>query len=365
MYRVLNQILDVKNFAVSNDEIIIRFRNGSIQFNNMDITSINSNFKNIHFIHLDKIYYWCTTRNGNFLLDKQFDVLKEYPSSSVYWDEIVLDSKDLKLYSSTIEFDKNGVVVYDLEIRNLRTDSSFIEIGKKKILGFNYQIVNKFVFSTNENNTMLHAYTLPTAQPLWQFDLGSLGEYTTQLNETKTYEVRKFLGVTENKLWVLLSNDELLVLDISTGEVINKINEIPAQKMNEYTCNRLGNCMVLDEKEGKIKGFVHFVYWELDAQTFEISTFNLKDTLAENQFFGIMNVLEFCQSDTHLFVPMKQIDENGSMWSFLIALNKETKQIDWKHQLPWTGNNTPQYANNKLYQLDNDNTLHIFEKENA
>lgn len=224
-------------------------------------------------------------------------------------------------------------------------------------------IIGEFVFAQIQG--VIVCRSIYSAQPLWQFDLGRLGEYTTQLNETKTYEVRKFLGVTENKLWVLLSNDELLMLDISTGEVINKINEIPAQKMNEYTCNRLGNCMVLDEKEGKIKGFVHFVYWELDAQTFEISTFNLKDTLAENQLFGIMNVLEFCQSDTHLFVPMKQIDENGSMWSFLIALNKETKQIDWKHQLPWTGNNTPQYANNKLYQLDNDNTLHIFEKENA
>ncbi|WP_170861917.1 hypothetical protein [Maribacter aquivivus] len=47
--------------------------------------------------------------------------------------------------------------------------------------------------------------------------------------------------------------------------------------------------------------------------------------------------------------------------------NKQTHTIDWKHQFAENealkSTDIPQYANEKLYQLDWDNTLHIFERE--
>lgn len=212
----------------------------------------------------------------------------------------------------------------------------------------------------------IHAYSLPSATPLWTFSIDSFPSYIWQegLGQESDHRVDKFLGVYKERLYVKLSNETILVLNQNNGEYIEMISDVPVQSKGYYTVETLGNCMKLDREEGKIKGFIHFVYWELDLDTNQIKAYNLEDTLNAHDLFGFMNIISFSESETHYFVTMKRIDEDeGSVWSYLVALNKETKVIDWKEHITWTGNHIPQYSSGKLYQRDTENNLYIFERE--
>ena len=56
----------------------------------------------------------------------------------------------------------------------------------------------------------------------------------------------------------------------------------------------------------------------------------------------------------------------GFSYDSVIALNRDTFKIDWHYAFEETGlgTNSPKIAGDKLYQLDLNQTLHIFEKEN-
>ncbi|MFV0345805.1 MAG: hypothetical protein ACK5IQ_06095 [Bacteroidales bacterium] len=62
-----------------------------------------------------------------------------------------------------------------------------------------------------------HAYSLPSATPLWTFDASSLGAYIDIDGKERQYEVDSFLGVYNNCLLVACSGRLIIELDMETG----------------------------------------------------------------------------------------------------------------------------------------------------
>jgi len=347
MFKQIKTIDSIRTFSIFK-EALLKVNVSFELFKDENLISRNVHDTGYIFFK-SKIIYLSET---NTWIDKdKYENLSFLKGSEDANSNNVILSGDFKLAYPNFS---NNYYLYDLASEELKFLVEF------KNLFFFFRYGSTIVFSDKNN---LHAYTLPTAKPLWQFDLKEIGDYATHQGERKTYEVRKFLGVWSTYLLVALSNDELLIIDINTGNFVKKLSKIPPQIMAEYTVDYLGNCMELDEQEGKVKGFVNFVFWELDLSTFTFGCYNLAATLTQNKLNTLMNTTSYAQSNEHYFVTMYSIDENGSMWTYLVALNKTTKLIDWKQEIPWSGNNVPQYANEKLYILDTNNTLHIFQKE--
>jgi hypothetical protein len=338
----------------------------------------------------------------NFYLNFSNSYVFRNINHEIYFDNIKIDENvydDLYYNDNKLIYNKDRkIYIYDI------LKGSFHKIDNYELLkSYNFLTKNKVIIDNNEklsifdenekitllntitynwgqiiifenniiiiDNTQIHAYTLPAAQPLWQFDLGVLGTYQDSNRETHAYEVWKFLGVWENLLLVQLHNETVVALDIETGKLKNQWHTYTPQSMDEYTTSTLGKCMKIDYNRNKLVGFNFFVIWELDLLTNNLVSYNLQETYKQYDVFSITNVSSFAQNETHFFITANTTfkTEINKFNDVLMAINKETRVIDWIHYFKdneWLAVNVPQISENKLYQLDSANTLHIFQKEN-
>jgi hypothetical protein len=183
--------------------------------------------------------------------------------------------------------------------------------------------------------------------------------------------VQKFLGVWQNELLVACSNGLLLSLDVESGKLLHEWHSLPGYMQEiHYFANLMpdGQNLVLDEARGMLIGIHVYTYFEIDLKTREVHQYDLRE---EMPAFGITE-FKPCRSnpftDTHIFVTafMKKQEDNPN-WSYdcLVALNRSSHKIDWQYKFEGEslGTNIPQLGGNRLYQLDNGKTLHVFEKE--
>ena len=345
MYFLKDKVHEVKSFAVDS---------GLLYFNTPNY--VNEYYSNTRLINSTENLQSLKVENNKIIINTNLGVGYFIEGLNVIClkEPIQYISSDYYITYIRVDAEKNTV------IKDIKQSKKIIDIKYSSTI---FLVWYNTYFRYNYHEKTIEAFEFPTATFLWKYHLIDLGPYIYNDKEQKAYEVRKFLGIYNERLFVLLSNDEILVLNMQDGSMLEKISQTPPQPMGEYTISVLGNCMLLDTETGKIKGFVNYVYWELDLLTYQFQCYNLATTLHQNGLIGIMNISSYAQSDMHFIVTMKRIDESGSMWSFLVAINRNSKSIEWKQELPWTGNNVPQYSDGKLYQLDTNNTLHIFEKQ--
>lgn len=335
----MKKISNVLNYKISPEGFYFQKTDG-IYHDNIKIIDLNSDFFGEFYLNSDNIiiqYYLGSFRiYKNNVLKNEFVGFYNYLSnqSIMYLNtndnfiHFIIDYEDIKT-----NFKQNG---YHIDSR--------------------YFVVENSIFS---------AFTFPEAEPLWQFMLSSLSK-----KDEKEYEVEKFIGVWKGQLLVTCKNQTVLSIDVNTGKLIKQWLAFPPIEMDEYKLDAIPYSLVmqLDEKKGKAIGFNFFAYWEINLTTLTIKSESLADTLKDNDLFGIKNLSGFTQDKTHYYVTAESSFKTNleRRLDNLIAINKKTLKIDWVHQFGENealGVNIPQYSNNKLYQLDWDNNLHIFEKE--
>ena len=255
----------------------------------------------------------------------------------------------------------------------LNTEDGFIHIlDKGKDIKVNIK-ANYYDFGNvcivSDTSSIITAYTLPEATPLWEFDLSELGSYfDTFSREEKEYEVAKFLGVWDNQLLVALREHIILSLDIQTGKIVQKWQNIEGLFYDDMTKDLIPQASSFVLYKGKLIGALHKFYFEIDLSNSTIHFTDLSSTMEENGILYIYpindNPIDF--PNIYLTAKMKE-QPKKPQWSYdcLFCLDIESKEIKWKYTFEDSslGVKIPQYSNGKLYQLDNDNTLHIFEKE--
>lgn len=240
-------------------------------------------------------------------------------------------------------------------------------------------IIDDYIFCVCDRKIIGRKVT--SANPIWQFDLGSLGEYKPIFgtpNESNAYEVAKILGIWKDELLVSCEGGLILALSLNNGGIIRKWDVLPEDAeesiKDTFRCliHQSGNVFQLNKSGDKILGLYYCHWVEICLQSGKITTKHLKETFDIHTISSFQTKSGYAEDETHLystvFLDQQKLGLNY-MPTAVCALNKQTCQVDWLHRfdLDNTGDyvsiQVPQVANDKLYQLTQNNVLHIFEKE--
>lgn len=234
--------------------------------------------------------------------------------------------------------------------------STFIKGFKNITVKFTYR---SYAFFLIENS--IHAYTLPTAQRLWQFSLEGLGSFTTLNAQTKSYRVLHFIGVYQNQLLVQLNNATLLMLNITTGKTISIVHlykNLPLPKGGFYDdfckMHLVNNHVVLLSNQSLTK---------INLDNFKAECIKgYYDAPREQQFRFMKNTYH----NGHIYFVADYA------WQYVTpsrvgVMDTTTGEVLWQQQLEKTGGlpEAPQVSGNKLYVLTANKELYIFEKQNT
>ncbi|MFN8353068.1 MAG: hypothetical protein U0Y10_01365 [Spirosomataceae bacterium] len=262
-------------------------------------------------------------------------------------------------------FENTIIISSDLKVENLLTfeissiyelvNVSTFNIEKRlphrysDILGVRYE--NQY-FSSNIKRTTLRSLSLLTGEYEWEVDLAGIGSYTDHYGEHQAGKIEHIFGVWNQLLWVWLEGYQCVGIDVQTGQV--KQHWFPF-KGRFQAGHFFFNFPHFDAK-GTIQFFERQYWISIDlasqqtktlwqAAPFEINASNIQEAYI---YF--------------IAVPP------GSVFSNIVGVfDQLANKIVWSTQLELaryiTLTAAPQVAGNKLYVLDSDGTLHIFERE--
>ena len=205
----------------------------------------------------------------------------------------------------------------------------------------------------------IYALDIKESQINWELILDQFGEV----------ELQRILGVYQDQLLVACSDHLLLSIDVNTGGIIHQWRELKGFDVGSFYKEVLPDPtnFVLDKSASKLIGVFDTYYFEVNLDSKEISYQQLKDELSK---YGVSDFRPFNNNPftpEHLFLTAHTyLEEVPNVdLSSVLALNRDTKKVDWIHTFKESGlgTNVPQITENHLYQLDTENTLHIFERE--
>ena len=272
-------------------------------------------------------------------------------------------------------FNYQGKVINTFEERNFYyyfSDSSFIyydrvskrlmyndlELLRGKILSS--YIFDELLFFEKENK--IQTINFLSGQFLWEFSLSSLGKWKNSWNEERFFEVYKLIGIYNNILWAFIEIGGFIGLDIKTGELKYRISEYHMGKESKLFFR---SDYYLDNERGKIFGLAH-IFIEIDLNQEppfatqyglqeEFEKYNVKGNDTAEDYVVQVNLLYFS-----LFNQLK-----------FGVLDINTKEIVYISEPITVGERDDSFtqlkdlkvSENKVYILDSNHTLHIFERE--
>ena len=220
----------------------------------------------------------------------------------------------------------------------------------------------------------IRAFSIQKKEHLWEFSLASLGKWKNPYTDEEIdFQVRRFIGIYNGIFWVFLNAEGFIGLDIETGELKYRIPEyhqaIGKTSTSSYDDSKgfFRSDYLLNSEKGKILGLAVDVFIEIDLTQEppfvtqyglqeEFEKYNIKkanDTagsyvvqdnllyfyLAEKLKFGILDINT--KEIIYISEPIAVVERDDSF----------TRLRDLK------------VSENKVYILDSNHTLHIFEKE--
>ena len=275
------------------------------------------------------------------------------------------EEKDFYYYFSDSSF-----IYYDRVSKRLMYND--LELLRGKILSS--YIFDDLLFFEKENK--IQTINFLSGQFLWEFSLASLGkgkDYST--DEEFDYEVEQFVGIYNNILWVYIERGGFIGLDIQTGELKHRILGIPKGnllgKVDSYVDNEefyifYRTKFILDEKKGIIIGLIADRFFEIDLNKEKITPmlYGMWDKMEKMNLkkYGV-NGNTSLQGDLLYFYNDKELQFG------VLAIN--TKEIIYvsepiavvERDDSFTRLRDLKVSENKVYILDSNHTLHIFERE--
>lgn len=334
VYQIVNKISEVKSFALNG---------GQIYFSSLSkLSDISGNVlvettKSLQEIKFENPYFFINDIEGNSYL--------------INYEVLFLDNIFIKKVVN-----RNVILIS----RNARTE--FFNLKEKEFKSFLEYKIFKFMVEGEvivfNKNRIIYCYSLPSSNPIWQYDLSSLGTYKNLTNESCHYEVKYFIGVCEGKLIIQLSNATFLFLDIESGEQINILHlnemlELPKPVFYEdaYPAHIDDNQLIWLSNQRLLN---------IDIDTFQARVIRDYFTAPrENQFRFMSNTY----NDGMIYF----VADYGWQYvtpSYVGVMDANTGEILWHQQLENTGGlpEAPQVSGDKLYVRTNNKVLHIFVK---
>ena len=267
-------------------------------------------------------------------------------------------------------FSDSSFIYYDRESKRLMYND--LELLRGKMLSS--YIFDELLFFEKENK--IQTINFLSGQFLWEFPLASLGkgkDYST--DEEFDYEVEQFVGIYNNILWVYIERGGFIGLDIQTGELKHRILGIPKGnllgKVDSYVDSEefyifYRAKFILDDKKGIIIGLIADRFFEIDLNKEKVTPmlYGMWDKMEKMNLkkYGV-NGNTSLQGDLLYFYNDKELQFG--------VLDINTKEIIYvsepiavvERDDCFTQLKDLKVSENKVYILDSNHTLHIFERE--
>ena len=260
-------------------------------------------------------------------------------------------------------FSDSSFIYYDRESKRLMYND--LELLRGKMLSS--YIFDELLFFEKENK--IQTINFLSGQFLWEFSLASLGKWKNSWDEERDFEIRHFIGIYNRIIWAFIEIGGFIGLDIETGELKYRIPEYD-EAIGKTICKGkdfFRSDYFLNSEKGKILGMAMDVFIEIDLSQEppfvtqyglqeEFEKYNIKkanDTagsyvvqdnllffyLAEQLKFGILDINT--KEIIYISEPIAVVERDDCF----------TQLKDLK------------VSENKVYILDSNHTLHIFERE--
>lgn len=245
----------------------------------------------------------------------------------------LIDGENIVFKLLNEEFEKVNYVFSDMNLKEFITFKNFIKNPVKVSFG---KIIS------NINNELI-CYTLSDSVELWQLNISTICKYVDKSNQQEySGKIDELIVVDENHLIISAYQYGIMCVLLNSGEIIWKISNIKNPIFFET----------------KIYSFSDFFY-EIDAVSGNVLRKEDYKTLFNENNFKTYWLTKPVISDTiicitsHYDNAILVIDRINFTVLQRIDLGKGSNAVPL--------GNTPQIFEGKLYQLDGDRTLHIFE----
>ena len=333
-------ISNVDNFLIVDDKLY--FCNGKEVIDERGHSILNSPLS-LQFLNYKEPYFYIPDINGNtyLIMGKEVRFLKDIFIKKVISDSFLLVSKDKK----TAIFDIiNNEFHYILNSRIFK----FLEWKEK-------------LFFKNKNT--IQGIEIYTGQFLWEFPLSSLGKWKNSWDEERDFEVYKLIGIYNNIFWAFIEIGGFIGLDIKTGELKYRISEYHMGKESKLFFR---SDYYLDNERGKIFGLAHiFIEIDLNQDLPFVTQYGLQEEFEKYNIKKANDTAEdFVVQDNLLYFYLAEQLKFG-------VLDINTKEIIYisepiavvERDNSFTRLRDLKVSENKVYILDSNDTLHIFERE--
>ncbi len=245
-------------------------------------------------------------------------------------------------------------------------------MNKKRLWKFNYKNFSLNIVGFNKTiillvrKTKILCLSFEIGSLLWQKDLSEEKDlsYIDFTYSQQIGKIKKCIAIYENKIYLAVNNDAMVILDVESGSILNTIIELPEQQswrsgktiVQTFPAPHIA---VFIPEQAKIVGLCVHVYWELDLTT---DTVNLYDCQAS---FEALNIV------TEGNIPYIPVDEylvfcaNNQL---LVAFDRQGKNIAWHHQFELGEGNglfkpSLSISGNWMIVNDNEKNTYIFRKK--
>lgn len=341
----------VNKFCIASSGSMFYLKNNNLLIDSKVIKTLDNSFGDNYIIGTYLIWqdfngvFDVYNEEGKFILRR--DGYINYSNNTRY----------LYYYDTQVKVLKKIDIQKDIQFNNI--------ISNGHIDGNNFYVIDKkhiIVFSLITNTPIWH-YNLPETFD-WQRRVASI----EKPYETTKAEIEKILGVYEGIVYFVLNSGRVVGLDVDTGiELFTKVEPdsitIAYEKERIYTPTILWQNTQLDAEKGVIFGLLGNFYAEIDLKD-PSRTYRVFDMDYSNNTKRIKCTnWGVCIGDEIFFAETNFAREPATVGIF----NRKTKQVTWTSDVlgeegDFSGLKKLDYANERLYVLDNENTLHIFNR---
>ena len=291
---------------------------------------------------------------GCYYIDENFNIIK-----SNYFLIANENSKYLIAWANAVKISRG---IYNRSICLLENDLVNV---KEIILEENYQYLKTYtndVLITSSKDVILGYHIFPT-NFLWEFSLASLGKWKNSWDEERDFEIRHFIGIYNRIIWAFIEIGGFIGLDIETGELKYRISEYHMGKESKLFFR---SDYYLDNERGKIFGLAHiFIEIDLNQDPPFVTQYGLQEEFEKYNIKKANDTAEdFVVQDNLLYFYLAEQLKFG-------ILDINTKEIIYvsdpiavvERDDSFTRLRDLKVSENKVYILDSNHTLHIFERE--
>ncbi|NBB31976.1 hypothetical protein [Cellulophaga sp. BC115SP] len=352
--RESNKISNVRQFSILNNSVLLTSKS-IIKLNNkilFESDRVGGNFLSGNWLYM-------MDRKKTYLCELKQSVKYEVDNSkNIFWHTI-----DFKNLSVVVGIDnkliENHTWVFEYCLYNFQTQQL---TPLNQVKSYPIPISWKGHLLFDETKFLLSAFSIEKKETIWQFKLFEHFKYDRTWGDGEFYH---FVGVWNDVLWIDINESHLIGVDIQTGLLKydfckpTKIFGKPTKPYHERLYGKLYSN--IDKERNLLFGFNYDTYWEINLNdpTTPLHLYIFEEECTKYNCF--LSLQRYCFDRQKLYY----VDAfNGTVAS----IDRDTKEFQFLYQFPEASAGTLmeiQVSEDKVYILDNQSTLHIFEKEQA